>query len=362
MKKFIIFIFSFISIFFLVSCKSNTTTDGTTTKEVETTTKETIPLVAQTVKGKDYYVIKNVIYTDTFSVTQNSDIYLPKGYLSLKEARIVLFLHGGAWVMGSKDTSGYQDYIGYMNDLLMGYSNIIFINMNYRLISLTGSEDISINDQLDDITSCLKTSVDLLEASGIKITRVVIGGHSAGGHLSLLYSYQRGNDAYRKLGFVFSLSGPADMTDEAYSNTLKKIKEGILNNTTYYGTSSQELFSKMSGLAPTSENIDLVINRVVFTATGINSIEEYEKGMASVSPITFASNDAVPTLILQGDKDEIVPYRNSVALKDKLISFGASAKLYTISGGNHMSSTLKENWDSTGFLSAFQDYLLKYCQ
>ncbi len=53
------------------------------------------------------------------------------------------------------------------------------------------------------------------------------------------------------------------------------------------------------------------------------------------SPVTFASADDPPFLLIHGDADEIVPYSQSEKLRDSLKKVGVKAELVRIKGAGH---------------------------
>ena len=50
---------------------------------------------------------------------------------------------------------------------------------------------------------------------------------------------------------------------------------------------------------------------------------------------TYVSEDDSPFLIIHGDQDKLVPYHQSVLLKDALEKAGVSVKFYRVKGGGH---------------------------
>ena len=66
-------------------------------------------------------------------------------------------------------------------------------------------------------------------------------------------------------------------------------------------------------------------------ANGPSSPETY----AAASPLHLVTRGAPPTLLIHGDADTTVPYRQSVAMADALRGIGTAVKLLTIPGGIH---------------------------
>ena len=131
------------------------------------------------------------------------DIAFPCG--ATGDVDLVLMIHGGGWTAGDK--SLYHGEI----EKFAG-SGVVAATMNYRY----ATESVSCLDILDDITAALAKIKEVALQKGIKISRALLTGLSAGGHLSLLYAYARADEAPIRPAAVIEQSGPADMvSDEA---------------------------------------------------------------------------------------------------------------------------------------------------
>ena len=216
------------------------------------------------------------------------------------EVGLVLFIHGGAWFMGSKDN--YDEEIEYMSDRL-GYAAAA---LNYRYVSDTTT----IHDILDDIDLCLDFIKQKGEEHGVKINKVILTGISAGAHLSLLYGYSKADTAPIKPAAVISNCGPTDLTIESFYKESETFDEA----------SSCYLMSRCSGKKITSyADIDIA-----------------REELLKISPITYVNENTVPTIINHGMKDKTVPYLNAEMLDQKLTECGVTHVLnpYPDSGHN----------------------------
>jgi len=106
------------------------------------------------------------------------DIFIPENLKS--DSGIILFIHGGGWHEGDKSIH-HADAQFFCNQ---GY---VCATMNYRFVA----DNISVFNELDDITSALKTVKMKCSEYGINAEKLILSGGSAGGHLSLLYAYTR---------------------------------------------------------------------------------------------------------------------------------------------------------------------------
>ena len=249
--------------------------------------KQTSPTVEYT---NDYVIYKNYSYGD-YGERSLYDVALPK---NTTEASMMFFIHGGGWSAGSKD-GGVQSMIN------ANHGSYIYAALNYRYISKT----VSCYDILDDITNCLNAIKTKATENGITVKKVAFWGHSAGGHLSLMYAYKMKEQNPFETAFVADLSGPTDLTDENY-----------YKNETYLPT-YESWFSNLSGKE--------------FVTSERESVKE---DLLAVSPISYIQH-AVPTIIAHGDVDDIVPYSNAQALHQALDDAGVTNEFITFSNSGH---------------------------
>ena len=147
-------------------------------------------------------------------VAQTYDLYLPAQIGKIpKTAPFFLYVHGGAWIGGTKNSSMplFAE---------MAKSGFVVASMNYALCNYERGGEHSFADMLRDIDAMVSHIPQVAEAAGIKVSRFAIGGSSAGGHLSLLYAYDGANPSVLGLGLrhavpvacVFSDCGPSDIS------------------------------------------------------------------------------------------------------------------------------------------------------
>lgn len=91
-------------------------------------------------------------------------------------APLVVFVHGGGWTNGSKDSaSGPYKSTHYPQQ---GYA---YASINYRLVP-----DVTVEDEARDVAAAVASLIGHADELGIDPGRVVIMGHSAGAHLVAL--------------------------------------------------------------------------------------------------------------------------------------------------------------------------------
>lgn len=211
---------------------------------------------------------------------------------------MVLFIHGGAWIAGDKES-----YHGGMN---YGASSlgIATASTNYRYLS----EDVDILDILDDIDAALAKIKEKGAEVGVNINKVLLTGDSAGAHLSLLYAYARKTTAPITPVAVVSNSGPTDLYDDNFYHNNALGDEAVIS----------DLMSKACGQRFTYE-----------------TKESAKDALYSVSPIAYVSADCVPTVINHGSADSIVPFSNAQTLDALLTEYGVEHVLNVYQGADH---------------------------
>ena len=224
------------------------------------------------------------------------DLFIPDD--ASGDLGLVLFIHGGAWIAGDKES--YEGGMEYGATEL----GIATASVNYRYIS----DDIDLLDVLDDIDDALAVIKDKGNEVGVNINKVLLTGDSAGGHLSLLYAYARKNTAPVTPVAVVSNSGPTDLYDDNFYHGNALGDEAVI----------ADLMSKACG------------QRFAYAER-----ESAKAALYAVSPVAYVSADCVPTVINHGDSDTIVPYSNAVSLDALLTQYGVEHVLNTHRGADH---------------------------
>ena len=108
---------------------------------------------------------------------QKLDIYMPDDE-SYPPAPVLLFLHGGYWVIGHKDL------LGFMAPALTP-APALLVSVGYRL-----APGAKYPQQVDDCRAALRWVHDNIGGYGGDPERIYVGGHSAGGHLAAMLTLQ----------------------------------------------------------------------------------------------------------------------------------------------------------------------------
>ena len=274
--------------------------------------------------GKNYPINERNVY----------DLYIP---LSAKEnkdkyKRIILFIHGGAWVGGEKEE---------MEMLCKSYGSLGFITatMGYTLL-MNNYEQANIFRMIDEITAAIKSiKKELINAGfdGDKL-EMAIGGFSAGGHLSLLYAYGFGKNSPIPIKFVINMCGPVTLEDYYYiqlknmddtldnidSKNIKKAREEEkVIPISKLGTESSIKFLAMLlnlflGRGPL-EDFDQLYDEKNDSIIYSEKYYEIFKKINYSLPVFYIDENTIPTLNIYGGKDDIVGIGQYPYLENKFL-------------------------------------------
>ena len=136
---------------------------------------------------------------------QKLDVYMPDEAPG-SPAPVLLFLHGGYWVIGHKDL------LGFMAPSIT-IAPALLVSVGYRL-----APGAKYPEQVDDCRAALRWVYEHIADYGGDPERIYVGGHSAGGHLAAMISLQR--DRLADFGLqpdiikgCFPVSGVFDVTE-----------------------------------------------------------------------------------------------------------------------------------------------------
>jgi acetyl esterase/lipase len=229
------------------------------------------------------------------------DLYLPQGR-SNDSTPLLIVLHGGSWVAGDK--SDMRAWISQLKTVLPKYA---IANVNYRLcktppVNAFPSQETDVQIAVNYLYSH-RSSYNISD-------RIVILGYSSGGQLALLQSYKRASPVAIKA--VVSFSGPSDMVD-LYNYQPLLLQWGM---------------QYLMGGSPTS-------NAMLYQES---------------SPQTFVGFHTIPSFLVQGGLDSVVPYTQTDALQARLQASNVLHSYLFYPGEKHIYSdtTRSQAIDSMG--------------
>ena len=224
---------------------------------------------------------QNVPYANDTLKKHLLDIYLPAK--TTTKLPLVIWVHGGAWMLNDK----YAD-MGYMKTTVRTFieKGYAFASIDYR-----HSTTAIFPAQIQDCNQAIEFLYTNAAKYNIDKNRIALIGFSAGGHLASLLALSSNNNvidfypAKKKTSFqikaVLDFYGPSDF--------LSMTAAGDPNMT-------GDPISTLLGAAP--------LKRPDLSKTA--------------SPSTYVDKNDPPFFIVHGEKDESVPYQQSVLLQSYL--------------------------------------------
>lgn len=244
----------------------------------------------------------------------------------VEAAPLIIYVHGGGWLSGSKD----EDCFPHMFDMMKQGFAVACIN--YRL-----SKEAKFPAQIEDT----KAAVRWLRANAPKYKlfdkRIGIWGASAGGHLAALAGTSNG------------VSGFDKGENPSYSSAVQAVVDMC-------GPTDLVKFVETPGFTGDSRNA------FIATYLGYDPKSNPNKAKAA-NPITYIDKNDPPFLIYHGAEDDTVPASQSQLLHDALKGAGVSSKLTIfpwtdVIGNKHVPSQFRST-DTINEISAFYDAQLR---
>ncbi|MGO1051681.1 alpha/beta hydrolase fold domain-containing protein [Crossiella sp. CA198] len=239
-----------------------------------------------------------------------------------KSGKAVLLIHGGGWSGGNRGMTPEW------NRLLTRQGFTVF-DIEYRM---TG--DVPPGTAWQATVSDSKCALAWITANAAKYRidpdRISVFGQSAGGHLALMTAYTSGTDAFK----------PSCDLPEG------KIRSAV----DFYGP--YDLIAFATGPDGTDAG-----RSILHTALGASAAEQTER-YRTFSPSSYVRAGLPPTLILQGERDFLVPQSQSRLLQEALGKAGVphraqflpyTAHAFDVSWGSYQTQLARSA--VTGFLA-----------
>jgi len=268
----------------------------------------------------------SMTYCTPVGVALPMDVYEPAAWAT-RPAPAVLYVHGGGWIMGARESQGIGAGLAGNDAALfprlratLNARGFVVASIDYRLAPLYPWPD-----QIEDAMCAVRFLRAHAAALGIDATRIGAWGSSAGGHLVALMGTAgpvagldggRYHDQSSRLQAVVDMFGPTDLTrtddSNAFARTLFQITMG----------SSQAV-------------------------------------RRSASPITYAGAHDPSFLILQGTQDTLVPPRHARELARQLRAAGSPVTLVMVKNTGHGLITPGEQPSATDLVRMVTDFFTR---
>jgi len=221
----------------------------------------------------------DVTYCTMDGIALKMDLYYPA---SDGPWPVLLYIHGGGWTDGDK----------YYVDSSPTASGYLVTSINYRMYP-----DYQFPAMIEDVKCAIRSLRAHARQYNLDPQQIALVGHSAGGHLA-------------------ALAGLAD-------------RSAGWDVGEYLGRSSRvQAVVVMAGPADLAHEYPTWLNALIRDVFG-------PEQLASGSPVTYASPDDPPFLIIHGDADPVVPVKQAYLLRDALTSADVPVELIIMPQAGH---------------------------
>lgn len=236
-----------------------------------------------------YWMQPDVVYNSANNTPQKLDVWYPRD--NATPTPTLVYIHGGGWIFGSKEGAVYQ----FLPFLERGWR---VVNVEYRMASNSLAPA-----AVEDTRCALRWIIRNAKQYNFDPTKIVLTGHSAGGHLSLITA-------------MLPKGSPLD--NRCYGDEDLRVA-AVIN---WYGIS--DVNDLIAG--PNLKN---------YAVMWMGSMPNAADVAKQVSPLTYVREGLPPVITIHGDKDDVVPYDHAVRLKAALDKAKVPNRLHTVKNGGH---------------------------
>lgn len=237
---------------------------------------------AADVTDEPFERFENIAYAGTSDRQQTLDLAIPRDRTN--RLPLIVFVHGGAWEAGSKQ-DGYGPLAPYVRS-----GRFAVASVEYRF-----SQHAIWPAQIHDCKAAIRWLRGNADRYGIDPDRIGVWGASAGGHLVAMLGVSGG---------VPELEGVLG----AFTNVSSRVTCVV----DYFGPSDLLALVQVTNHFRHADR-DAPIPRLLGGLTA-----EKMDAARSASPVTHATEDDPPFLIVHGTRDDLVPLGQSEALERAL--------------------------------------------
>jgi acetyl esterase len=231
----------------------------------------------------------------------------------------VIIVHGGAWVSGDRRRSVEPLFEP------LSRAGFAWFSISYRLAN--GGDPSGIPNSLDSLISLGAAVDDVRDA--IKYVKK----HAAEYHVDPNRLALVGESAGAQLASMAALKGTPESSVEAV--------------VAFYSPSDLVKLLETNPRIPVS--IRQALSESVFGEVLFSSLR-------NLSPVTWASKDSPPFLLIHGTQDTLVPFEQSKEMCDALRMAGSVCEIYPVEGAGHG----LRFWESEPDLTAYKRYMTSW--
>jgi acetyl esterase/lipase len=257
---------------------------------------------------------------------------------------VVLMVHGGTWLSGDKDFGGlYRDACR-----TLARSGVVAVSINYRLSPLVKHPE-----HIKDVARAYAWVVKNIAKHRGDPEKIVLAGHSAGGHLVSLLALDR-----------------SYLRDSALGLTAKQQESlrGVISISGVYripdAASFRAMAKRMVEIGKESKSVERQFVTMVLMIAGDHAnpfpvVFGNEESRTAASPINHIHKDAIPFLMLSGEFEIPGFFPMFDEFEKEMKKQGNSIDREKILGTTHRSVMAELHWHSKPMTKKVLDFILK---
>ncbi|HEX5734897.1 MAG TPA: alpha/beta hydrolase [Blastocatellia bacterium] len=258
-----------------------------------------LPAVELSLAQSNAQTIRNIEYARAGGHTLLLDLYLPAE--STTALPLIVWVHGGGWASGDKGNGGHAARL-----TERGYA---VASINYRL-----SWEDRFPAQIEDCKAAIRWLRANASRYNLDPDRIGVWGSSAGGHLAALLGTSGG---------VEELEG--DLGNQDQSSRVQAVID-------WYGPADLLRMQSESLPCGVIDHDSPLSPEALLLGCPIQLCKDRAR---RASPVTYATSDDPPFLIMHGTEDCLVPPLQSRDMQEALAAVGVEATLKFIQGAGH---------------------------
>jgi len=249
------------------------------------------------------------------------DAYIPEK--SVKSLPVVVYIHGGALIMGSRERIDEKEIKAIINE------EMAYVSIDYRLAPET---------KIMDIKTDIEDAIRWVREEGVRLynfdaDKIAVLGKSAGGYLSLLSgTFQNQN----RPNAIISFYGYGDILGDWYALPSTHYNKSPLVSP---DEAAKGIKSDIITYATTGDRwlIYLRSRQIGSWGTLVSGYEQSEinEKLTAYCPILNIDAEYPPTFLLHGTADTDVPVEQSKDMYATLINMNIKAQIYLQQNGEH---------------------------
>ncbi|NNE91458.1 MAG: alpha/beta hydrolase [Verrucomicrobiales bacterium] len=238
---------------------------------------------------------RDVAYDDKHPA-QKLDVYLAE---SDQPAPVIIYIHGGGWRAGSKNKLPALC----RQIIADGWASVVSVEYRFTDVKTHPA-------QVNDCVRAIQFVRTKAKEWNLDPGKIGVTGGSAGAHLSLWIAVHD------------------DLAEPESGDPVEQQSSRVSCAIGYAGPTDWSLLAQIEHQHP-------AYRQLLGYEPGTPAEEMDAAKKAHVSPISFASKDDPPILIVHGDADVVVPVKHATDLHAKMKKAGGKSDLYIVKGGNH---------------------------